>query len=316
MQPITEYDYLVVDNEEEWRNAVIKCVDDFNKDEQIQNSFEAVFKTRIHLKLLRSRNGKNEDYGLMKDINEAHIVFLDLRFGNVDMGIDFLENTNPSAIKKFIILTGYQKRYSQKEEVYNRALAWLEKPISLGKLVPAIDKFHIAKQEISSVYRAEGIEIKRKGNLLKIPYKDIVCVSTGGGDVKLYLDQDKYSEADRIKDFSANLLSLKSFVDNAFYRNIHRVNSGFAINLSYPWRVKPSRFAYLPKFHGMNDLTQEDFSIKPGYEDTYKLLDNNTKKEKIIRALKNDRLIEEIADDFDVSEEYVLKIQNELKDDK
>jgi DNA-binding LytR/AlgR family response regulator len=242
-----KYTYVVIDDEQIYREQVIELVDEFNQSEQ--KHFTETHDTKIFLQLLREHDGLNNF--TLQDMENADIVFLDLRFGETEMGINLLNMVNNANRKNIIVLTAYKEKYEQKASDFPQVLSWLHKPLNMINLEIAIDKFFIKKEGILATFRAEQVDIVAK-NAPPILYEDIICIKSGGQEVTLYLKNGEE------KPFTANVFSVARFEGKG---NIKRISSSCAINIALDWKTKAIENRLSVQLHGFHNLPPEELRI-------------------------------------------------------
>jgi DNA-binding LytR/AlgR family response regulator len=249
------YTYVVVDDDKVFRERIITIVEEFNISEEIQTYFKTTYPNSDGIQLKFYAQHEGMDNKVLKNMNDADITFLDLRYdGDNEVGIHLLNLLANQNRKKVIVVTSYKAEYENEKAKYPQVLDWMHKPIRLENLVDAIDKFYIQNENIASVYREDYVEIIA-GNRRVIPYSEIVCAKSGGREVILFLT-DGTSPA-----FSANTLSIAKFENRS---QLRRVSSSFLINLSKKWKVaenpKGSFFA-TPMDYKFAELIEADRKI-------------------------------------------------------
>jgi DNA-binding LytR/AlgR family response regulator len=225
---IMTYTYVVVDDDKIFRERIIATVEEFNKCEEIQTYFKTTYPNSDGMQLKFYAQHEGMDNNVLRNMNDADITFLDLRYGgDNEVGIHLLNLLAKGNHKRVIVVTGYKAEYENKAENYPQVLDWMHKPISLENLRIAIDKFYIQNENIAAVYQENSVKITGKNGCI-IPYDEIVCAKSGGREVILFLT-DGTSNV-----FSANTLSIARFENRS---QLRRVSASFLINLKQQWRV-------------------------------------------------------------------------------
>lgn len=247
-----KYAYITIDDEQKYREQVKEMVEEFNKSPQKQ--FVETFGERVELELLAEHDGFTNNR-LLSDMNQADIVFLDLRFDGIEAGIDYLIQANARRIKNIVVLTNYKADYEKKAADFPSVLGWLHKPLSLENLENVIEKFHIAKEGVTHIYRKEYLEIIGRKNQYLF-YKDITFVRSSGGAVYVY------GKGFEEKTYSANILNVKGFVESVGFC---KISSSCALNLDFNWTCyedKGSPGTHYAYIEGLK-------SLEGGYREAY-----------------------------------------------
>jgi DNA-binding LytR/AlgR family response regulator len=227
--------YIIIDDEVKWRENVINTIKRLNEDANIQHSFKQKFGDNIILNLLLSTDSFGE---LIDKLDNADIIFTDIRFGGSERGLNFLKNLNRGIQKKIVVLTQYKGDYQNQENDFPQVIAWLEKPLKMEALVNTIDRIYIQMNGLRAVHGNDFVEIVARQ--LKIYYNSINYISTGGAELVIVLqDNTEYT-------FSANLLCLQHFNKKG---GLRQINSGFIININYEIE---NNYAWHCKLQGKN----------------------------------------------------------------
>ncbi len=225
------YSYIVIDDEKNYREQVIELVNEFNASPQTH--FVETHDTKIRLRLLREHDGLNNF--TLQDMQDADIVFLDLRFGETEMGINLLNMANNANRKNIIVLTNYKADYEKKAAEFPQVLSWLHKPLNIKNLEISIDKFYIKKEGILAVFKLSQVEITAK-NTAPILYDDIICIKSGGQEVSVFLQNGEE------KNFAANVFSVTKFEGKGYLK---RISPSCAINIGLDWKIESSEYSGL-----------------------------------------------------------------------
>ncbi len=242
------YNYIVIDDEKNYREQVIELVNEFNA--SAQTHFAETHDINIQLRLLREHDGLNNF--TLQDMQDADLVFLDLRFGETEMGINLLNMANNANRKNIIVLTNYKADYEKKAAEYPRVLSWLHKPLNIKNLEISIDKFYIRKESILAVFKPNQVEITAK-NTPSIRYDDIICIKSGGQEVTVFLQNGEE------KTFAANVFSVSKFDGKG---NLKRISPSCAINVGLDWKIESSDHNGLfVRYAGFRQLPENELRI-------------------------------------------------------
>jgi DNA-binding LytR/AlgR family response regulator len=242
------YSYVVIDDEKNYREQVIELVNAFNQ--SAQTHFVETHNAKIQLRLVREHDGLN-NYTL-QDMQDADIVFLDLRFGETEMGINLLNMVNNANRKNIIVLTNYKADYEKKAAEFPQVLSWLHKPLNIKNLEISIDKFHIKKEGILAVFKQNQVEITAK-NTEPILYDNIVCIKSGGQEVNVFLKNGEE------KTFAANVFSVTKFEGKG---HLKRISPSCAINIGLDWKIESDEYIGLfVQLEGFKKLPENELKI-------------------------------------------------------
>jgi DNA-binding LytR/AlgR family response regulator len=220
------YTYVLIDDEEIFRNQVMQLIAEFNESEQLH--FVRTYNCRIRLNLLAEyERFENSTPG---DMNQADIVFLDLRFDDIPAGIETMRGKNNAELKKIIVLTAYKEDYEKRAKEFPRVLSWLHKPLTTNNLEDCLHLFHIRKNNIRTIFEEEKVTIT-VGNHEPIFYSDIICVKSGGQEVNIFLKNGIQ------RTLSANMVSVEKFDGKG---NLRRISPSCAINIGLNWTPENS----------------------------------------------------------------------------
>lgn len=119
-------------------------------------------------------------------------------------------------------------------------------------------QFHVKTTGIRSVFKTDRVEI----GATSVHYDKIMFVKSGSASVTVYFNN--YTE----KEYSANILSVRKFVENAGFCQI---SSSCALNLQYPWTCyedtneRGTHYAYQENLNQFRGLLEIDFRISRIY---------------------------------------------------
>ncbi len=242
------YTYIVIDDEKNYREQVIELVNEFNQ--SAQKHFVETHDAQIQLKLLREHDGLN-NYTL-QDMQEADLVFLDLRFGETEMGVNLLNMTNNANRKNIIVLTNYKADYEKKATEFPQVLSWLHKPLNIKNLEISIDKFYIRKEGILAVFKPHQVEVKAR-NTEPMLYENIICVKSGGQEVSIFMKNGEE------RTFAANVFSVTKFEGKG---HLKRISPSCAINIALDWEIKNSEnIGLFVQLEGFKALPENELKI-------------------------------------------------------
>jgi DNA-binding LytR/AlgR family response regulator len=248
MPPIIHYSYIVIDDEKNYREQVIELVNAFNESEQTH--FVETHDVKIHLQLLREHDGLNNH--TLQDMQGADLVFLDLRFGETEMGIHLLNMANNANRKNIVVLTNYKADYEKKAAEFPQVLSWLHKPLNIKNLEISIDKFYIRKEGILAVFKQHQVEITAK-NTEPILYDNIVCIKSGGQEVNVFLKNGDE------RTFAANVFSVTRFDGKGYLK---RISPSCAINIALDWKIEnDENVGLFVQLDGFKKLPENELKI-------------------------------------------------------
>ncbi len=265
-----KYTYIIIDDEQEWRERAIETINEFNENEAEQERFLRTYNEKIELKLI----GSFSDFGVETNaaIARADLVFLDLRFGEFEAGRDLLQLANNTIRRKFVVLTSYKEDLIRNREQYPQVIGWFHKPLRAGNLEEIIDGFHIDKNDIRAVFTEDYVTIIAQN--LRIFYDKIDYIKTGGGEVRItMLDGNQHT-------FVANVFPLTNFDKRS---NLRRISTSCAVNIghktdnNFTWKIAhDKKLGFYAKRQEAKDLIINEFRVTKNFEEIIQIINERT----------------------------------------
>ncbi|TYR36923.1 response regulator transcription factor [Sphingobacterium phlebotomi] len=237
------------------------------------------------VKLIYSTTNPEEMLQYVK-ANELHILLLDMempKMGGMELlpQLKYLKETNPQIAKlQVIICTAHQK--FAVDSFKHKVADYLTKPITFDRYLEAI-------HEVKQRFLPAGLHtldtdnecltiVLPRGEIKKIPYREIIYVEAMYSNTQVWLDSDRYFE---VKE------KFYKFLPRLPKSNFVRVHRSYAISLAH--------------FRGLNNggiqLHGTDTLVKYARRGGYELFDNwlaeNVVRGNLIDKRKNNNLNEQ-----------------------
>lgn len=182
---------------------MMRCiiVDD---DELSRSVIEDLVREIDTLVLIKSCSDAIEAFKLIKE-EHIDLVFLDIEMPKMD-GLEMMRSLSP--LPQVILVTAHEK-YALESYEYD-VTDFLQKPISLGRFMKAVDKAinRFEEKRANITTQDKTIFIKADSRLVQINTEDLLFVEALGNYMRVFVaDGSKYTILSTMKDISSKLNS-------------------------------------------------------------------------------------------------------------